>query len=70
MKYDFSKNFTANDAITYLTARFMQLHPEMKKKTARQIVINSLFSHVVIEEVLEQSDFILEKINADEINYL
>lgn len=72
MKYDLAKKMTASIALEYITDKFQKIHEgeNISRRQADMIIKNALLGCPVIEEILEQADFILECIKNDEVNYL
>ncbi len=51
---------TPSQAISYAVKRAQKEHPEFSKKDIELLVKNALVYNVVIEQILEQVDFLLE----------
>lgn len=50
----------ANQALDYSIRRVQENHPELSKKEARILVLNSLVYNVVIAEVSNMVDYLIE----------
>lgn len=54
-------HITAGEIISELTDRVVNENPGMTKSRAKLLVCNALCYNVVVEEILNQVDFLLEK---------
>lgn len=52
---------TAAEAMSYAIDRVLESNPEVTKKQAKELVLNALVYNCVIEEIVGQVNFLLEK---------
>lgn len=52
---------TMKDAIKGAVYRVMEDNPELSEKSAKELVLNALIYNCVIDEIVGQVDFLLEK---------